>query len=276
MRTRFIIFLTAFYLVSTLVGCAAKQAPMPSDPVPDADTLFALVQERSEQVQSARARAVMEYFGKGGRVRVRQAVVVQKPGNLRIETLSPFDSTLSVVVANEDEMTFYDLQNEVAYTGRPTGENLAKLVPIWMEPSDIVNVLLGGAPLARIDPDRQYWKMAWDGRANAWRMFVRSDFGGQLELLFRHGTWTLAGARETDKKGTLIWEVRTADFRLVSDGERQSEVPTRVRFLMPRENVDVSLNVSDYQMNPELDELLFELFTPDVELFQLDGMRVTH
>lgn len=276
MHARHLLLLSVVFFFGTMVGCAAKQTPPPSDPVADAATLFALVQERSEHVQSARARAVMEYFGKGGRVRVRQAVLVQQPGDLRIETLSPFDSTLSVVVANEDEMTFYDLQNEVAYTGRPTAENLAKLVPIHMAPSDIVSVLLGGAPLARIDPDRQHWKMAWDGRANAWRMFVRSSTGGQLELLFRHATWTLAGARENDKKGGLVWEVRTADFRMISDGETQTEVPTRVRFLMPSENVDVSLTVSDYELNPELDELLFELFTPDVELFQLDAIDLNH
>lgn len=251
-------------------ACAARQHPEPADPVADAETLLGHIDERAQRIQSARVRAVMEYFGGDGRVRVRQLVVVQEPGDLRLETMSPFDATLALVVTNEDDLTYYDLGNDLVYVGAPTAENLAKLIPLWLEPADIVDVVLGGVPLGSADHERSRWKVAWDGRANAWRLFGRAREGGNLELLVRHGTWSFAGARETNETGDLKWEIRTADFTTVEDGETSTEVPMRVRFLMESEGLDVSLAISEYELNPELDDLLFEIFTPDHDLIQLD------
>lgn len=259
-------------LVATaLSACGAKQYPEPEDPVRDAETLLANIEQRGAEIQRARVRAVMEYFGAEGRVRVRQTLLVQQPGGLRLETMSPFDSTLALVVSNADELTYYDLANEKVYSGRPTAENLAKLIPLWLAPADIVDVVLGGVPLRRVDHELTSWKLTWDSKRNAWKLFGRGLTGGQLELFVRHGTWSLAGAREVDREGKLQWEIRTADFRTVGDGEVQTEVPSRIRFLMPSESLDVSLNVSEYELNPELDEMLFEVFTPDLEIIPLDG-----
>lgn len=263
-------FLLVLVLAAALSACAARQHPEPADPVADADTLLAHIAERAERVQSARVRAVMEYFGGDGRVRVRQLVVVREPGDLRLETMSPFDATLALVVTNEDDLTYYDLGNDLVYVGRPNAENLAKLIPLWLEPADIVDVVLGGVPLGSADHARSSWKLTWDGRANAWRLFGRARDGGSLELFVRHGTWSFAGARETTPSGDVKWEIRTADFLSVDDGETTTEVPTRVRFLMASESLDVSLAISEYELNPELDDLLFEVFTPDHDIIRLD------
>lgn len=258
-------------LASTLSACGAKQYPEPAETIAEPAELLAHIDQRSEAIHAARVRAVMEYFGGQGRVRVRQVLLVQQPGNLRLETLSPFDSTLALVVTNEDELTYYDLANELVYTGRPNAENLSKLIPLWLEPQDIVDVVLGGVPLGRVDEELTHWKVAWDRKRNAWRLFGRSTSGGQLELWVRNGTWSLAGAREVDRRGNLNWEIRTSEFRRVGDGENTTEVPSRIRFLMPSDALDVSLTVNEYELNPELDELLFEVFTPDVDIIQLDA-----
>lgn len=259
-----------FALLTGLSACGARQYPEPADGIASSEELLAHLEQRAETVHSARTRAVMEYFGGSGRVRVRQVLVVSEPHFLRLETMSPFDTTLALVVANDDELTFYDLGEDQVYVGRPTAANLSKLIPLWLAPSDIVDVVLGGVPMGMVDRELTHWKVAWDGGKNAWRLFGRSLTGGYLEFLVRHDTWSLAGARELDRRGNVQWEIRAAEFRRVGDGESSAEVPSRIRFLMPSADLDVSLSVQEYELNPELDLIMFEIFTPEHDLIPLD------
>lgn len=252
-------------------ACGAKQYPMPDAAVPDAPTLIDHVHARDETVDSARARAVMEYFGSDGRVRVRQALLVSRPGNFRLETLSPMDSTLAVVVTNDEDLTYYDLAGERAYTGAPTAQNLARLIPLWLSPAQIVRVVLGSVPFDIVDVQPSDWDLTWDGQKNAWRLEAALPDGGLMEFWVRHDSWVLAGARAKNEDNRVVWEIRTKDFERVSDGTHATELPTRIRFVMKDENLDASLTVKEYQMNPDLPEHLFELFLPDVEQISLDS-----
>jgi len=253
-----------------LPACGAKQHPMPEEGMADSQTLIRHATSRDEVLDAARAQAVMEYFGSDGRVRVRQALLVRRPGNFRLETLSPMDSTLSVVVTNDEELTYYDLAAERAYTGAPSASNLAKLIPLWLSPEQIVRVVLGSVPfeMAQVEPDA--WDLEWDGNKNAWLLEAETPDGGKMAFWVRHDSWVLAGARAKNNDGRTLWEIRTRDFTRVSDGEEETELPTRIRFVMKDQNVDVSLTVKEYEMNPDLPEHLFELFLPDVEEISLD------
>lgn len=271
MRLRlFSVAILAYFAWST-AACGARQTPMPADVVDSHEELLAHMAARSEEVHSARASAVMDYFGRAGRVRVRQAIVVHRPDRLRLETLSPFDSTLSVVTANQRELAFYDLSNETLQTGAPTADNLARLIPLRFTPGDIVSVLLGSPPLDRMNDEFGIWKLSWDSRRGAWKMYVPAADGHQLEIYVRHGSWVLAGAREVARNGEVLWEVRTADFIRVQSEGVEMEVPTRIRFLMKRENLDVSLTVSNYTLNPELEDWLFELDLPELTPIPMDA-----
>lgn len=263
-----VFFLGAFALA--LNACGARQFPMPEHPVESTEALIEKVQDREDILYSARANAVMEYFGNDGRVRVRQALLVRRPGNFRLETLSPMDSTLAVVVTNDEALTFYDLADEKAYVGEPTAQNLARLIPLWLSPSQIVQVMLGSVPFNVIDTTPEDWTMAWDGKKNAWCLRTETHDGGRMEFWVRNESWVLAGARASNAKGKTQWEIRTRDFERVTDGESETELPTRIRFLMEDEGLDVSLTVRSYEMNPALDDYLFELFLSDVEQVPLD------
>lgn len=269
-RTIFLLSsLCAFALVMS--ACGAAQHPMPEPGIQRAEVLIEHVQQREQLLHSARAEAVMEYFGNDGRVRVRQALLARRPGNFRLETLSPMDSTLAVVVTNDTELTYYDLADEKAYTGAPTAQNLARLIPLWLSPAQIVHVVLGSVPFDVVDAAPDAWSVAWDGKKNAWRLDADTLDGGTMQFWVRNESWVLAGARARDSSDNVLWEIRTADFERVSDGENDTELPKRIRFLMNDEDLDVSLTVKRYEINPDLGEYLFELFVPDVEQIPLDA-----
>jgi hypothetical protein len=80
-----------------------------------------------------------------------------------------------------------------------------------------------------------------------------------LQLLVRHGDWTVAGAQRRDVQGELVFDLRMGDFQ----DFQQTVLPTRIRFLMYGETeVDMSLDVDSVDVNVDLPDSLFELDPP--------------
>lgn len=272
--SRWCLLVLFLFYVQVVTACGAKQIPEPDDRVAGADALLAHVDERTADVHAARARAVMEYYGDEGRVRIRQALVVREPGDVRLETLSPFQSTLSVLITNADTLLYVDLSDERQYLGVPSAENLNKLIPLWLSPSDIVRVVLGGLPLQMVGVDRDAWQLEWDGHKGAWKLSATDIDGTHITFWLRHQSWVLAGAEAKDVRGDVIWEIRTRDYQAIAHDALETEYPERIRFLMPSENIDVSLHIQEYTLNPQVGDALFTLDLPDFDTVNLDGPSV--
>ena len=245
-----------------LVACGGRQTPPPDDAPSDAVELFEATMTRAEAISSVRAIGDIEYYGDDGRVRIRQVVLARAPGDVRIEAISPFDTTLSVLVLNEDELAWYDVSAETYATGAPTTDNLARIAPLVLSPEDIVRVMRGGPPLEVADTDMDAWAIAWDGRERRWALTAPSTDGGTLTLYVEHDTWVLSGAHLRDAGGDTLYELRTGNFVDVSGDALDTVMPSRIRFLMPAHDVDVSLDIERWQLDPPLADTLFELAAP--------------
>ena len=249
----------ALCFIASLLACGGRQHRAPDDALTEAGDLYDAMNARLETLTGTRIRAVMEYYEDGRRIRVRQAVLAQQPQNLRIETISPFDSTLAVVVVNGDSLAIYDLQNSIFYSGAPTAQNLSRFIPVRMSPADIVSVLLGGAPADSVIADRSRWELEWDRRVGAYKLTLPLTHGGRAVLFVRHNTWSLMGAKEYAADGDLVFELRAGSFERITTDVGETTVPHRLRFLMAGENLDVSLDVDRYEANPELPNAVFAL-----------------
>ena len=261
----------AFVALTALAACGGRQSPPPDDAPADAVALFEATMTRAEAIGSVRAIGDVEYYGDDGRVRIRQVVLARAPGDVRIEAISPFDTTLSVLVLNESELAWYDVSNETFATGAPTTANLARIAPLVLSPEDIVRVMRGGPPLEVVDPDLDTWSMAWDGDDDRWALIAPTIDGGTLTLHVEHGSWVLSGARLRDADGETVFELRTGNFIDVRGDAVDTIMPSRIRFLMPAHDVDVSLDIERWQLDPDLADPLFELAAPrEIEVISLD------
>ena len=245
-----------------VVACGGRQTPAPPDAVEDPIVLYEAMLDRLETLDTTRMRAVLEYYGEGGRARVRQVVLAGKPDRLRIETLSPFDTTLNVFIVGDGMLVYYDLQSGEYVSGASTRENVARFVPFWMTAEDLVRVLLGGPPLDAASGDLDDFVLAWDRREGAYRLTVPLADGGALDLLVAHETWTLAGAELRDAAGDALFELRAGNFETVELAEGATTMPTRLRFVMPSERVDISLDIERVELNVDLPDALFRLEPP--------------
>jgi hypothetical protein len=138
-----------------LAGCATVAPPEPQLPAPkwESTELIKSIAQRREQFRSLRSPAQVNYAGPDGRHSFQEAVVVQRPDRLRLETLSPLGAIL-IVTANDKEIVGYHPREGVFVRGRRSKENLLRYTKIPLELDEMTSLLIGLPP---VDPSAP-WK----------------------------------------------------------------------------------------------------------------------
>lgn len=244
-----------------LTACGARPIPAPDDALTSADDVLRASLARLDAIDTGRIRSRTTYYGGGARARVRQAVVFAAPDSVRIETISPMDTTLSVLVLGSGTVTMYDLGAQLFVQGEATPQNLARLAPVPLTADDVVRVLSGAPPLDMAsEASLEQVTLRWNTRRGAYTLTLPTDEGGELELDIRHGDWVVSGARWRDADGEPVWDYAGAMFETLDGSD--VVMPHRLRFRIPAERVDVELEVERYDLNPSLADTLFTLTPP--------------
>lgn len=143
-------------LAIELGGCATVPPPVPPKPPPQwqSDQLIESITQRAKQFRSVRALAQVDYAGPDGKHGFQEAVLVQRPEQLRLETLS-FLGAILIVTANAKEVTGYHLREGVFVRGALTKENLLRLTQIPLDLKEVTQLLLGLPPVQLSVPWKQ-------------------------------------------------------------------------------------------------------------------------
>jgi hypothetical protein len=129
-------------LGASLVACAGAGG-VPSGPTPAPEVLWARLRSRPAP-HTLQAEARVSYFGEEGRVRLRATLVAQRPDRFRLETLSPFEEPIDLMIS--DGQTLWWLSQGTLREGRATPEKIGRLLPLPLHPRELVSLLLGGLP----------------------------------------------------------------------------------------------------------------------------------
>ena len=137
-------------LLAVLAGCTTTTVQpiptgAPSRPWEAAQLRDALAQRR-EQFQSMKTLARVDYSGPEGKNGFQEAVLVQRPDRLRLETLTMLGAIL-VVTVNNKEIVGYHPREGVYVRGQASKANLQKYTQIPLELDEITALLLGLPPV---------------------------------------------------------------------------------------------------------------------------------
>lgn len=139
-------------------GCSttAKPPAPPQLAVPQWESakLIESIGQRRQQFRSLRALARVNYAGPEGKHGFEEAVLVQRPDRLRLETLTLLGAIL-IVTANGQEIIGYHPREGVMVRGRSSKENLLRYTQIPLELEEITALLLGLPPVEPSAPWRQ-------------------------------------------------------------------------------------------------------------------------
>lgn len=162
--------------------------------------------ERDRRLACLQTPAVMEYTAGAQHVKAKEEIVAKRPGNLRVEAMSPFGVALLLAAQGSDLAIFEPGQNRFM-RGPANADTLYKYVRIPMAPTDAVGLLMGLAPPGFV------LSSSADSVSTDGAMLVAS-FGdtasGTRALGFSGGN--LAMVRETGSDGRVNYEVRYSDY----------------------------------------------------------------
>jgi len=155
-----------FFFLITLTGllsaCTTAVAPpiLPQLAAPqwESSKLIEAISQRREQFRSLRALARINYAGPDGKQGFDEAVLVQRPDRLRLETLSMLGAIL-IVTANDKEIIGYHPREGVLVRGPSSKANLLRYTQIPLELDEITALLAGLPPVDGA--------MAWRQEGNA-------------------------------------------------------------------------------------------------------------
>lgn len=251
--------LLLFLAVAALAGCA-KNIPAPDNALTDAAQLRAAVDARLEPIETVRLKeVVIDYFGEGDRVKIRQLILVAKPSLLRVQTRLPgTDEILSLLVSDGERFAMHRRDTNEFVTGAATPENIAQLLPVDLSAIDVTRVMLGGAPWDRFDAEGGTPELKWDKRKGKYSYSVATQDGGRLTMWVRHTDFAVEEVRQFDAKEKLVYRYETDRWQPY-DG---AVLPEWRRFVWPKRNLDFSMRVGETQLNSEFPDTLFELSPP--------------
>ena len=242
--------------VSAVLCCACTTLPRAGTPrapavLPSAEHLARLLRDRRAAVQSLRALAHLHYRDPHESSSSREALIVDRPDRVRVEVLSVFGS-LFVLTAENGAIAAYARQEDTVYRGRASSENLSRYARLWMPIPDLVDLVLGTPPMRPSAQER----VTFDSQMGAVRWWRALDRGAQV-VWFSDKALPVA-AEELGSDGSARWQATYAAY------EQHEEVPiaTQIRFELPTQERVLDLTLDDVDINPALDESVFDLQVP--------------
>ncbi len=137
----------------------------------EAAELLTSLTQRAEQFRSVRALANVHYRGAEGSRGFKEAILVQRPDRMRLETLS-YLGTILVVTVDADEIVGFHPRDGLLYRGRSSKENLFRYTQIPLSLSEITALLLGLPPVET--------RVHWQAESNS---LSRSREDGSKEVV---------------------------------------------------------------------------------------------
>jgi hypothetical protein len=148
-RVQNFVFLLAA-AVCTINGCVSVKPPPAKPELPakqwQAGELIHSLGERQKQFRSLRALARLDYAGPDGKGNVQEAVLIQRPDRLRLETLT-FLGAVLIVTVNDREIIGYHPREGIFVRGPRNAENLLRYTQIPLELDEMTALLVGLPPV---------------------------------------------------------------------------------------------------------------------------------
>jgi outer membrane lipoprotein-sorting protein len=222
-------------------GCVPARVERPYAP-PTANELLAALRARRDQLRTLRAEArADEMGGSSERVKVTVNLMLEREGKLRIEAESPLGGAVATLVSDGEHFALLDARQNRFMVGPARACNVARLVRVELEPAEVVDALMGGAPL-----DGEPTGVSWDATQGGREVLeLRAADGGTEKVLLGNGrAWDVLGAERRDRAGKVLWRLTHEGFEphagvrlpgrtLVEEPPHHADVRIRYRSLEP-------------------------------------------
>ena len=244
-------------VVLLIVGAACRPAgtvrPVEVGPLPTAEAALEQLRKTGGKRRTLTAEGRVTYYGDQGRVRVRMEVVAERGDRFRVSTISPFEQPIDVMACDGQQLWL--LSKGVLKRGPATPSNVARLLPLPLEPSAIVDTLMGGIPTGT-----GFVAKSVEASDRGWTLTVARP-GSQETIVLAvdpdRQVVTQAVVERPAGKRYIIAEF--SDFMDLPDG---GYYPERIKMTIPDRDTDVRLKLKRPKINGPVDPSLFSITPP--------------
>lgn len=248
-------------LCAVLAACPGTRVGPPADAHTNAEAVLAMA---AAYIAAGPAQAVIEarasQYSDSGALKGKLLVLLQRPGRLRMEGLSPTDDMVSVLASDGERFTSFLRGEATCWTGRACPENVGRFASVPLEVDELVGVLLGRPPIIA----HAGAAMKWDASVGAYRVELA---GAAADLGLSHGRtqrlWVAHGDGRIVRVALLEGgrakvDVRYSEFRKVGG----HLVPGRLDVALARESTDLRLEYREVDVAAELGAEAFVFACP--------------
>ena len=239
-------------LASFVFNACATLPILPAVP-PPAEEVLQQVISRRETLQGLKGLAQVRVSSPGKSFHGQQVLFARRPGFLRVESLSPLGTPLLYLVTDGKEIRLYNPEENRFYQGDHRAGSLSFALPMDLHPSEVVNFLLGGGPLA--DPDQI--SLRPDSSEGLWVLELHSPSRGVTETLWVHPQ-SFHILRADLRRPSLFYRLSFSDFRRV----KEKLFPHRMQLLSEDSRTRISVVFPEVELNPDWEAQDFSLPVP--------------
>lgn len=248
-------------LCALLMACPGTRIDPPDGAHTTPEAVLAAARE---YVGGGPSQAVIEarasQYSDSGALKGKLLILLQRPGRLRMEGLSPTDDAVSVLASDAERFTSFVRGESACWVGRACPDNVGRFASVPLEVDELVGVLLGRPPIIA----HAAASMKWDASVGAYRLELE---GAASDLGLSHGRTQRLWVAHDDGRivrvsllegGRTRVDVRYSEFRRVGD----HLVPRRLDVALARDSTDLRLEYRDVDLAAELSAEAFVFTCP--------------
>lgn len=244
-----------FALPLLLAGCPHGLRFGPEGEITDPAYVLRRLEARASRVRSLKAEARITLRTPQQSGTVTELVAALRPASLHLETLNFFGKPVAALATDGARLAFFAEETATFYSGPASAANIGKLLPIAVEPSEAVSLLLGEVPLVRDAEAR----LELDRDARAYRLTLAR--GGVTQQIWLR-TEDLRPLRST-QRGTPGYNLTFNDYQVIEGHLMPMAIDVKaVRADGSDSGTEVDLRYKDVALNVDLNRILFTLEPP--------------
>lgn len=267
-RNKLSILLIFAFLISS-PACVSRQAMItPASSENENKRIFDEVRKKWEGIQTVRGyfRITADIKGKQGSIKALLALTL--PDNMRMELISPGGTTMAIMTLTHNWINLYYPSDNVLFTGKPSMENIIKVLGLNLTPQEILPALMGKG----FDLSKNPGKLLKDG--NQLTAEYQSENGSaRFSVIIDSENTVVEGVKSylaTD--GSLFTEIKYKDIVNKTD----FAYPRVADLDFPKENSSYRIRITNAEfLVSSLEEKVFTI-TPreNVKIYRIDDIKI--
>jgi len=214
--------------------------------------LLSRIQKRFQDLQGLRGLAHVRFSSPGKSFRLQEVILARRPAFMRLETLSPLGNPQFYLVTDGRDLSMYNPGENRYYRGRTDARYFSSLLPLPLDPEEIVSLLLGGFPIL----PHEEASVRFDPQENLWILDLSDPQGT---------TQTLGVEPQSGQVFYMEYRLKGVTRRLSFEDFRASashSFPYRILFDSPESRTHLTVEYTDVEINPAWTDEDFHLSVP--------------